>query len=193
MGLADERLGLSEIAAIEAAAKRLSSRAELLRKLFSVLLVATCALYLMAFLAMLLTGVKDYSTNNSISVCIALAKIALETATAVFLVWVLRAIFRDISEGASPFSLRQANRLRIAAVLWLIHAVLTAVISPAFLTALGLGDAAVGATVGMTPSEANMRFIPINAGDIVLAIVLFCAALIVEYGSLLQKLSDDTL
>ena len=82
--------------------------------------------------------------------------------------------------------------MKIAACFQVLHAVVTALLSPAFYIAIGLGDAALGATVGMSPTEANMRFIPINMGDIVLAIVLFCAALIVEYGSLLQQLSDDT-
>ncbi|HJF66388.1 MAG TPA: hypothetical protein K8U77_09795, partial [Slackia equolifaciens] len=72
------------------------------------------------------------------------------------------------------------------------HALLTTIVSPGILSVAGTGEATVGVAIGAVAGEAD-KLIPINAGDIVLAVVLFCVALIVEYGSLLQQLSDDTL
>jgi hypothetical protein len=151
--------------------------------------VAYCAVVLLA----LFNGVLGGGEPGAKSTIASLGKIAVETCVSLFMIWTIWKIFSDISKGLSPFSTIQAKRLRIAAMLWILHAIFIAFFSPAFMTITGLGDVIFGATIGVSPVEASTRYIPINVGDIVLAIVLFCAALIVEYGSLLQKLSDDTL
>lgn len=142
---------------------------------------------------MLANGVVDYESGHLVQDCVYFARACLETIVTILIILVLRDMLRDIASGESPFALYQARRLRFIAILQIAHAIVTAIGSPAFLKVIGLGDATLGATIGSASIDGAAHFIPINAGDIVLAIVLFCAALIVEYGSLLQKLSDDTL
>ena len=184
---------MNEIDAIEASSKRIQIIAGYLLHIFTVLFWMTAiALGIVSFY-MLFQGVHDYSSGALIPAVSAVCKYALEMTIALIVIWIMKSMFGEMSHGAAPFSSAQAHRLRAAAVLLLLHALVEAVNSPAFLMVIGLGDAALGATIGSASAEGAARFIPINAGDIVLAIVLFCAALIVEYGSLLQKLSDDTL
>lgn len=156
---------------------------------FWLILVASIAI----FFLMLTNGVVDFSSKMAAPSLFASIKFLLEMLTIGVITWVLKAMFCDMAKGISPFNTIQSRRLKIASILMLLHAACVASTSPAFLSILGLDELLLGASIGPASAEGAMRFIPINAGDIVLAIVLFCAALIVEYGSLLQKLSDDAL
>ncbi len=148
-------------------------------------------LFLMAAL-MLTFGIKLSPDDAGLSMGL-LCKMALEFVLMLFVVAALKSSFRDVSKGQSPFTKAQSQRLKIIGVLLLVHAALVTMSSPAILDVAGMGESRLGLAVGPTVANTDPRLIPINVGDIVLAIVLFCAALIVEYGSLLQKLSDDTL
>ena len=184
---------LDEIEAIEVSAKRVQTMSKYLARLFLVafwlILVASIAI----FFLMLTNGIVDFSSKMAAPSLFASIKFLLEMLTIGVITWVLKAMFCDMAKGISPFNTIQSRRLKIASILMLLHAACVASTSPAFLSILGLDELLLGASIGPASAEGAMRFIPINAGDIVLAIVLFCAALIVEYGSLLQKLSDDTL
>lgn len=152
------------------------------------------ALFVFACIAILIIahGVTSGVSGVATSTGLALPRVCLEASLILLIVWVIRSCFSDISKGSSPFTPKQVFRLRILALLFLAHAALTTLSSPALLSILGLSHVTLGVMVGTMSPGGQSNFIPINMGDIVLAIVLFCAALIVEYGSLLQQLSDDT-
>lgn len=185
--------GMTEIDAIEHASDKIKRVASVLFYAFTIVfwvaLVAQCAVAIL----MVINGATNYPSESASAALMGLLSFGVSAVVTLFMIWVLAKIFQDMSKGLSPFSLKQARRLRFASALQIIHAIYSTVASPAFLQVFGLDEMAIGATLGIASVEAGSRFIPINAGDIVLAIVLFCAALIVEYGSLLQKLSDDTL
>lgn len=184
---------MNEIELLEESLERIRVRSRCLSFFFSCLLAVAIIFYCAAFVLTTCFGSIGGIRQESAMDALQLGMLVLEASIAVFMIWVLRSIFCDISKEASPFTRKQARRLRIAAVLWVAHAIVVALSSPAFLAAVSLDDVVFGATVGYGTTTELGSFIPINVGDIVLAVVLFCAALIVEYGSLLQQLSDDTL
>ena len=184
---------MNEIDEIERASLKVQFAAKVLNKLFLTAFLIALVLSLVFLMLTIEKGIEDFSSNRIPSYAIAIGKIGFELFLMLFMLWVPASIFRDISRGESPFTSAQANRLKIAAILLVFHSLFSLLMSPAILNVAGLDGAVVGLAVGSASSEVSDRIVPINVGDIVLAIVLFCAALIVEYGSLLQKLSDDTL
>lgn len=183
---------MNELDAIETAAERVRKVSRVLSGVFTVVFYGAVALFV-AILILSIYTVTVSQAESAVAVLSAGVRIVFESFVVIFTIWVMRAVFLDIAKGQSPFTEAQAGRLRIAAVLQGAHAVFVTLTSPAIINALGLSEAVFGISIGASSAATSMRFIPINVGDIVLAIVLFCAALIVEYGSLLQKLSDDTL
>lgn len=98
-------------------------------------------------------------------------------------------VFSALGKGIDPFSKRQVRIIRIAALLLIIDVVINA------LGAVGLPwFAQLGpASIGMTQSHGGRLMIPINAGELVIAGILFGFSVVVDYARLLQKLSDETL
>lgn len=184
---------MNEIEEIEASAKRIRNVAKVIQHIFSVLFWCALLIMMLLFLMLIVKMAVPDCENVYLLGTLPLAKYVLEVVVVLLAIWVLKEIFQGIARSSSPFSLRQALLLRAAALLQVVHAAYVTMTSPAVLAIFGVNDAILGASVSNASSEIAARFIPINVGDIVLAIVLFCAALIVEYGSLLQKLSDDTL
>ena len=48
-------------------------------------------------------------------------------------------------------------------------------------------------TVGMTPSYGESTLINVNAGDLIVAGILFGLSVVFDYARYLQELSDETL
>lgn len=183
---------VGEIEEIEASANKLRKVARLLSLIFLILFWCAVLITCVVLIAAIGSSAQLRTSDSMITVLPSCLKLVIESAVVLFMIWVARSVFRDISSGVSPFTQRQANRLKIAAVLQLLHAVFVAAVSPAFLQIMGIGESLLGASIGDLSLASPTRIIPISASDIILAIVLFCAALFVEYGSLLQQLSDDT-
>lgn len=184
---------LGEIDEIEKASAKIQSVSTVLSKVFLFLFLVACLLSLLMIALMIGYGIEEYASGRQLPFLTSAVKMSLELAMTLFVLWVPKTMFHDMSQGISPFTIVQARRLKIASVLFTLHAIFSLIVSPVVLSAANLKGASIGFAVGIAPAEVSSSLIPINVGDIVLAIVLFCAALIVEYGSLLQKLSDDTL
>lgn len=183
---------ISDIDLIEDSAKKAQLVSGVLFRVFTVLFWLSIIAFSAISILMVISGIEDYSSGRQKVGPASFAKMLLEALLICGIILIIKRSFGDIAQGNSPFSRLQAKRLRIVAVLLLAHALLTTIVSPGILSVAGTGEATVGVAIGAVAGEAD-KLIPINAGDIVLAVVLFCAALIVEYGSLLQQLSDDTL
>lgn len=95
-------------------------------------------------------------------------------------------ICRDMAKGESPFTIKQANRIRIIAWLLLAYALLEAFLPTGVLLYQSYGGGAYGI-------EHNATFSPsIKVGSIIVATVFFFLSSIFKYGVKLQELSDDT-
>ena len=87
-------------------------------------------------------------------------------------------IFKDISLESSPFLPKNIGRMRRIALLLLIDSL----ISPSI-------DTAIRKSISLTVTNSSY----FNSEMIILAIVIYCFALIFQYGVELQQQSDETL
>ena len=104
--------------------------------------------------------------------------------------WITCCIFKDISHGISPFSKKHAKRLRILGIITLGSMIVEALVSPDVSSTIHAGAVVISANFSEPP---RYPYIPINAQSLVSSIFCICLSLVFEYGSLLQKLSDDTI
>lgn len=98
---------------------------------------------------------------------------------------ILIKIFKDTSEGASPFTILQVRRLRIIALMLVFYMLLDSGIkyNAAFLQFNGMNSGYASMS-----SVATIDFAPLMA-----AAVVFAFSFVFKYGVLLQELSDETL
>lgn len=108
-----------------------------------------------------------------------LSSIVLRIASSVFL---------DTSKGKSPFNMKQVKRIRIAALVLLLKALLQTVLSESFISLMTLDRFQFGY---VTPI-IEKGVIPIDGGGLVWAIIFLCLSFVFEYGTKLQQQSDDT-
>ena len=87
-------------------------------------------------------------------------------------------IFKDMSRGNTPFTAKNANRLRVISLL---------------LIALSIVIPPLKMLLTMIFFTSASAYCSISLGQIIFAIMFFCLALIFEYGAELQRESDETL
>ena len=87
-------------------------------------------------------------------------------------------IFKDMHRGITPFTTRNANRLRVISLLIIA---LSIVIPP------------LKMLLTMIFFTSVRAYFSISAGQIIFAIMFFCLAHIFEYGAELQREADETL
>ncbi len=95
-------------------------------------------------------------------------------------------IFRDIALGNTPFSLKQAKRIRAIAWLLLAYTAIDAILP----TGVFVGQASSDASVSAGHLAASSP--TIQVGSLIVAIVFFFLSSVFKYGVKLQELSDDT-
>ena len=91
-------------------------------------------------------------------------------------------IFWDISRDCSPFSMKHVKKLKLIAKLLVILTLLKPIcraVSTLLFSSWG--------------GESEMMLISFDIGTLVFAAVLYCLALIFEYGAELQQQADETL
>lgn len=98
-------------------------------------------------------------------------------------------VFSDLGRGVDPFSEKQSKRLRAAALLLVLDLAVTAAgsVGAPWLASYDL------LTVGMNTGPAAETIVNVNAGDLVVAGILFGLSVVFDYARLLQELSDETL
>ncbi|MEG0503588.1 MAG: hypothetical protein RR547_02995 [Raoultibacter sp.] len=99
-------------------------------------------------------------------------------------------VFRDVPKGGSPFSRTQVRRIRRIAYVLLAYAVAEMIFSAGTALLVSGGDTVIGYSV---TSGQDVPIISINVGMFAFSIIFYCLSLVFEYGTLLQRLSDETL
>ena len=95
------------------------------------------------------------------------------------ILFVASSIFKDMSRENTPFTQKNANRLKLIS---------------SFLVALGILIQPLRALLTIVfVSPHSDIFFSVNLGYLVFAAMFFCLALIFEYGAELQRESDETL
>jgi hypothetical protein len=103
---------------------------------------------------------------------------SLSTAVVSAILFVASFIFKDMSQGITPFTTKNANRLRTISLLIIA---LSIVIPP------------LKMLITMMFFPSVRAYFSIEVGQTVFAIMFFCLAHIFEYGAELQREADETL
>ncbi|MCL1799121.1 MAG: hypothetical protein FWG23_05235 [Eggerthellaceae bacterium] len=98
--------------------------------------------------------------------------------------------FSDVIAGESPFTLKQAKRLRTLGTVFLLLAVAEALLSVLFGPLSYGAELPGGGLIGLVTVESSM--ISVNLSMLIVAVMCYGFAVIFKYGILLQQLSDDT-
>jgi hypothetical protein len=121
--------------------------------------------------------ISDVSISDGAVTAILAAGI-LNSSIMIAMLFLARAIFKDISREYTPFSDRHINRLKIISLL-----LLTFTMFPPLIEML--------LTMVLAPNiEATVSF---DLSNIIFVVVFYCLAQIFDYGRILQQQSDETL
>lgn len=160
----------------------MSRTARILSKLFFALFVIAVVAAAGFLIVLISSGIAGQAPF--FEVCGTSVSFVLSAATGCVLLYVAVAVFRDVAESQSPFSIAQAKRLKVLAVLLLTYAVIEAVIS------VGPFHATVG-IVDIDYITAPSLYLDIKL--VIASIACFCLSYVFRYGALLQWLQDETL
>lgn len=148
-----------------------------------VLPVAWCVLILILFPGIIGDGLDAGEAVRLTYIIVAF--VLVETFT-----YIVFKIFLDIVRGETPFTLKQITRIKVAALLVFVFALVDMVISSSFsFSGELLGLDLVFDHAGSSDSNT----ININLGLVLMSVGLYCVSAIFEYGVLLQQISDETL
>lgn len=96
-------------------------------------------------------------------------------------------VFRDVSRGESPFSEKQARRIRFISWLLFIYAIVDSFAPKGVVVAAGNIDTDV------LVARFETEYTAINVGMFVSAIIFYFLSSVFKYGVELQELSDDVI
>lgn len=90
-------------------------------------------------------------------------------------------IFKDISRECTPFSINHVKKLKLISKLIIALNILIPIVRVVYYLLFALN------------TNQNVTITDVNVGNIVFAAILYCLALIFEYGVELQQQADETL
>lgn len=102
---------------------------------------------------------------------------------------VVSRIFSEVAQGESPFCRKQVNRIRWIAYLLFAKAILEAALSVGTSMIAQVGPYNITYIETGGPSGLSLN---IDAGAIFMGVLILCLSIIFEYGSLLQRFTDET-
>ena len=95
-------------------------------------------------------------------------------------------VFGDVSHEESPFSLKQAKRIRIIAWLLFAYTLLDALVPRGVVIGGGSNPD------GMSVVRFSSGYTNVNVGMFAVSVIFYFLASVFKYGVTLQELSDDT-
>ncbi|MRX83540.1 hypothetical protein [Eggerthella guodeyinii] len=175
----------------KAALSRMAKASRVIAIALRAIFVATC-IFVVLLLALYFYQLGTF--DGEIDIVALLTSIAYHVLTAAvscLILFVAIKVFDDIARGTSPFTEKQASRIRLIGILLVAGVVLdipSLVIDPLMVQSsqvhLGIGPAQDSPT-GNPELRVNM---PLVYG----AALSFFLSYVFKYGALLQRLSDDT-
>ena len=166
----------------------LSRTARILQVLF---LVITAIFALLAMVPVVLMAVEVSGSSASldgfegVSFDPLFSTCALGVFAVVF--YVVSLMFKDIHSGESPFTNKQANRIRLIAWVLFVYSVLDTLVPKGWV----IGVASDVGSMSVYRHESGP--IGINVGMFAVSVVFYFLSSVFKYGVELQELSDDTL
>lgn len=121
---------------------------------------------------------------------VVMTKVGLHLARGVIiaiLFLILIGIFSDAAKGESPFTMKQANRLRKISYVLVIYGVLEVILS------ISAAVVDYGGISSGYMSTDGTTIISFNLAPFIAAAVVYAFSFVFKYGVLLQEFSDETL
>lgn len=103
---------------------------------------------------------------------------------------VVARIFSDVARGKSPFCKQQVRRIRTLAYLMIVKALVEALFSAGGSLLMRAGDWSVTCIDGGFIGDQTTFLI--DAGALFMAAVIICLSVVFQYGSLLQRITDES-
>lgn len=178
-----------EYAQTEASLSQVSKVCRAMCLATKIIFAVFCTFWIIAAVAMVWSlsseGFLGSSENNIFNIVLHVVRGAIVAILFVIMIRVLD----DAVRGESPFTMKQAERLKRAAVSLVVYAVLGIVLGycSALLQMGGFSSGFVS-----TNSSGNV-IMPIDFAPFIAAAAVFAFSYVFKYGVLLQELSDDTI
>lgn len=119
-----------------------------------------------------------------------LAYLSIVLALMAAFLWVVSRIFSDVARGKSPFCKQQVRRIRTLAYLMIVKALVEALFSAGGSLLMRAGDWSVTCIDGGLIGDQTIFLI--DAGALFMAAVIICLSVVFQYGSLLQRITDES-
>lgn len=165
--------------------KRISKIIRLVCNVVAILVVFT-------WIALLGLSLFEFFSSNASSVIGLVYSVLSMSAISAWIVVFVRtvsSIFSEILNGEAPFGPRQVKKVKILSALMLVLFAIDTVISTGSVVLFNQ----LGVHVSIVSTfQPEIPFISINGGALFMAAVLYCLSIFFEYGTLLQRLSDET-
>lgn len=173
---------------------RIASMCRFLSILCRIAFVAILAWSFFAFILMCCSLASTSFSGEIIPLAIAVPFLyALYSANACLLPFVLNRMLDDISKGRTPFTMQNANRLALLAIILLLCTVFEALLTTVdshFVLSLGEHSVEVGNFVRSFSSDSGTT---LNLFPLLMSAMFFALSYVFKYGVLLQQESDETL
>lgn len=154
-----------------------------------VIFVVFCIFWIIATVSMAFSLVNEGLFGNSDNNIFNIALHVARGAIVVVLYLIMIHILEDTVHGQSPFTMKQAKRLKMAAFALVVYAVLGIILGycSSLLQVNGFSSGYIS-TDGTTNA-----IMPIDFSSLIAAAAVFAFSYVFKYGVLLQELSDETL
>lgn len=179
---------ISDMERIEESLKRTKKMCKWVSNVFLALFILFCAACICFIGLFIFDRINFNSLEDIIPRGLATIVLIVDLVILGGVLFLFRNIFKTISKGDSPFTLKQSRQLMILGILFAVDVVLNLMLSPAFSAVSNIGPVDFGYnSFHATPYPV----LTINTKSIVGAVVCFALSVVWRYGALLQSETDD--
>ncbi len=148
-----------------------------------------CLIHLPFFL----TALANINDNSGLGIqVLAFSTSAVQSITAIFILFTIASLFKDISNSKSPISRKLINSLRLTAILLLMIFVIT-FFSQFFIPDFNNTTGVEGLFEVGLQSNGNRDYINVNFEYLFSALFCYCLSYVFKYTLYLQQSTDDTI
>lgn len=177
----------NEVERIEKSLNNLKSMSKWVSRIFLVFFVLYCVLCL-CFIGLFIFAQINSDFEGSFLDGLTMVILVVDLVILGGALLMLRNIFDTISQGGSPFTLRQSRQLMVIGILFALDVVLNFCLSPAFSSIVYVGPVEFGYGANHTTPYPVLT---INVKSVVGTVVCFALSAVWRYGALLQSETDD--
>lgn len=174
-----------EYAELQSALDHVNRKCKILKYLCGILLVllgAAAIITLVALITRMISADVNYEEITGMTHAILYCLIGCA------LVYTIFQSFADIVAGSSPFTEKQASRFRFSALMLVLFTAVDAFLPTGLITSLDF----FGSDVAFYGSNETQLPIKIDFLPLFFAAILYGVSILIRYGTLLQRLTDET-